>query len=133
MNDQEFEFYYSKPEEIKKTTIQSVPLHKVAKFDPSTMQGEPSYSCSKNDWAISHRIMDRIMAIATAGGFEINRQALHQDLMTAHCNATPLRMWQLFASETGDFTHDVLGIALHIERTTGRMLNGFTPRFASKT
>ena len=116
---------------MKKTTLKSIPLHEVAKFDAATMRDTPSYAASPEDWAMSRLIMDRIMEIALANGFdEINRQALHQDLMTAHCNATPLHLFGLLISSNDAFTHDVLGIGLHIDRSNGKFFNGFHPRFA---
>lgn len=116
-----------------KKTLKSIPLHQVAKFDAATMRATPTYEASPEDWAISRLIMDRIMEIALANGFdEINRQALHQDLMTAHCNATPLNLFQLLISSNDDFTHDILGIGLHIDRSNGKFFNGFEPRCVVK-
>lgn len=52
------------------------------------------------------------------------------DIAAVHCNGTPLKLLQLYMSGNDDFTHDVLGIGVHIDRSTGKLRNGFKPRFA---
>jgi len=47
-----------------------------------------------------------------------------------HLNGCPLRLDDLLAADAFNFTHDVLGICRHIDRSTGQMMNQFRPRFA---
>lgn len=89
-----------------------------------------AYVCSPEDWALSHKIMDRIMELAHANGHHgIHRETMHQSLMLAHCARYPLKLLQLLMSNNDDFTHDVLGIAMHMDAKTGILKQDFKPRF----
>jgi hypothetical protein len=116
-----------------KKNLLSVSLAEVLKnSEPAPGEQTVKWECTREDWFNGQRIVDRIMDLAVAHGFKIDKGILFMDLMNAHCNATPLDLWQLLASGGDDFTHDVLGIGLHIERATGRMLDGWKPIFAKK-
>lgn len=60
-----------------------------------------------------------------------SKMDLSMDLTACHANGCPLDLDRLLAADKFNFIHDVVGIARHIDRSTGRLQNCFTPRFAS--
>lgn len=51
------------------------------------------------------------------------------DLSAAH-QTIGLCLDELLAADDGNFGHDVFGIQRHMNRDTGKLENGFMPRFA---
>lgn len=49
-----------------------------------------------------------------------------------HSNGNPLDLAALLSFKPQDFTHDVIGISLNINRETGQLQNCFLPRCAKK-
>lgn len=85
------------------------------------------WTCSDVDHDLLHHVVDR--AVKAGMNFE-DRLSLWMDLMAAHCNGMPLRLVALLAADDFNFAHDVLGIQQHIDRSNGKLLNCFVPRFA---
>lgn len=54
------------------------------------------------------------------------------DLLAVNANGTPLRLEALRDADAFNFAHDILGIRRHLNRETGALENGFTPRFARR-
>ncbi|RZU28937.1 hypothetical protein [Edaphobacter modestus] len=55
------------------------------------------------------------------------------DITAVHANGCPLRLEEMAEAaeaKTGDFTHDAIGIYVHLERETGTLKNFFVPRYA---
>jgi hypothetical protein len=52
------------------------------------------------------------------------------DLTAAHTNGCPLDLGGLLEADTLDFTHDISGIAGHLDRSTGKLINHFLPRYS---
>lgn len=52
------------------------------------------------------------------------------DVEATHCNGTPLRLKDLAKASDFDFVHDLQGIYHHLNRETGKLKDGFIPRFA---
>jgi len=53
------------------------------------------------------------------------------DLEATHCNGNPLKLQELLEADDFNFTHDILGIQRHLNRTTGQLENCFVPRYSS--
>lgn len=51
------------------------------------------------------------------------------DIENAHTNM-PLRLHELLAADRMNFAHDVLGIFDHLDRSSGKLMDCFVPRFA---
>jgi hypothetical protein len=51
------------------------------------------------------------------------------DLTAVHANGCRLDLRRLLDADDFNFTHDIAGIARHIDRNTGRLANHFLPRF----
>ena len=60
---------------------------------------------------------------------EFDRLSLDMDITACHLNGTPLRLEELLATDDFNFSHDIFGIARHINRATGKLENHFLPRF----
>jgi hypothetical protein len=63
---------------------------------------------------------------------DINEMMLIMDLTACHANGCPMDWEKLLAADDFTFVHDLVGIANHIDRETGKIAQGFLPRCASK-
>lgn len=52
------------------------------------------------------------------------------DITACHANGNPLRLAELLKADDGNFGHDVFGIRRFIDRTTGRLMGHFRPRYS---
>jgi hypothetical protein len=89
-----------------------------------------SFDCDENEKHWAGMCVTRIIDMAKTHGVNIDHMTMSMDLLACHCNGTPLKLMQLYMSAPDDFTHDMLGIARHINRHTGQLMGGFKPRFA---
>lgn len=93
-------------------------------------------STSREDMATIHKIVDRFVDLCKAHGLAMvqdhgtvvaSSMVLGLDLCLAHCRA-PLHLQRLLMASDDDLTHDVAGIARNVDRLTGHLREGFTPR-----
>lgn len=71
--------------------------------------------------------------VSRAAAFNLgSRMDIHMDLSATHCNGNPLRLDDLLAADDFNFLHDVCGIMKHLDRDTGKLTGGFTPRFTKR-
>lgn len=89
---------------------------------------------SPADGALIAAIRNRAMDYAQqAPGAVIDWNQFVYDIMCVHLNGCALKLFALAHwSSTDDFLHDVLGIGLHIDRISGKLQNGFTPRYTER-
>ena len=59
---------------------------------------------------------------------DLNTANLDMDLTAVHVSGCPLDFEKLLAFDEQDFLHDISGITIHIDRTTGELQNCFFPR-----
>ena len=87
---------------------------------------------SASDDAAVQSIAKRIVEMAREYKmpFEIDPMQIYLDTLCCHLNGCPLSLWQLLMSDGNDFVQDVLGIGIHLDRRTGRLMGGWVPRFA---
>jgi uncharacterized protein DUF6874 len=85
-----------------------------------------NWHVSKEDGELLLKIAQR----AADGNTRLDTQAVLMDLTACHANGNPLRLKELLEAELLDFTHDVYGIMQHIDRSTGKLTDFFTPRFS---
>lgn len=81
---------------------------------------------------VEHNIITEIVSRATEFNPDYERLDCYMDITACHLNGTPLNLSGLLAADGVDFVHDVYGIRRHINRETGRLTGGFTPRYALK-
>lgn len=59
---------------------------------------------------------------------KFDEQTAAMDLMVVHRNCMPLDFFALLTSSDDDFTHDIFGVGMCIDRRSGQLTNGFMPR-----
>lgn len=89
------------------------------------------------NWKVNRedaRLIDRIIArlIPIVGPHPDVLINFAMDITATHLNGCPLDLERLLNAETADFAHDIIGIALHINRNNGKIERGFTPRSAKR-
>jgi hypothetical protein len=85
------------------------------------------WGASKADSKVIAKIVDRAMTFDVKG---YDAMTCNMDLTACHLNGNPLKLAELLAADDFNFTHDVFGIARHIDRETGQLKNCFSPRFS---
>ncbi len=88
------------------------------------------FDVSKEDAAIIEKIADRAIKAAMGAGWMYDPVGARMDITACHRNGTPLRLDELLDADDFNFSHDVFGIRRNLDRTTGKLLNHFCPRFA---
>jgi hypothetical protein len=58
------------------------------------------------------------------------RRDVTMDIIATHANGNPLDLSRWLAADDFNFAHDFSGIARHLDRATGKLLNHFSPRFS---
>ena len=71
-------------------------------------------------------IVTAIVDRAVSKGFD--RMDTDMDVSAVHA-ITPLRLKELSETDDFNFFHDIGGIARHLNRETGELMNCFRPRF----
>ena len=92
---------------------------------------------SEINWKVAKDDAQAIYAIVKRAereweGLSPDRTMLMMDITAAHANGCPLDLAGLLIAEPFDFAHDIAGITAHIDRETGRLMNCFLPRYATK-
>lgn len=90
-----------------------------------------SFKISRSDRAIVAALVERAAKLALIEGRE-ERISAEMDLIATHANGNPLRFADLLAADDFNFTHDFVGIANCLDRTNGRLMNYFSPRFSDR-
>lgn len=88
-----------------------------------------NWDATTEEFDLIGKITDRTMQVAKDARINYDRQEAVMDLTAAHCNGSPLDLQALLGAQPFDFSHDVFGIARHINRDTGKLENCFVPRY----
>jgi len=93
-----------------------------------------NWKTTKEEMLTITMIVDRLMEQKrdTGAWQRVSPISIHMDLSACHCNGCPLDLKGLLAASNADFTHDVLGIMLNINRDNAHLDNCFTPRYAAQ-
>lgn len=91
----------------------------------------PSFTVSAADAALIKEIAARRFVMARLRRQKCDKQHVAMNITACHANGNPLRLRDLLAADDFNFIHDVDGIDHHICRTTGKLLNHFSPRFSA--
>lgn len=82
---------------------------------------------TKEDYDKVAKLVDRAEEVSSSVGAKIDRQSMSMDLEA--CNMVcPLDLDKLLAFDDFNFSHDVCGIANHLNRETGELEDFFVPR-----
>ncbi|NUU41409.1 hypothetical protein [Tardiphaga robiniae] len=84
-----------------------------------------SFDVSDDEAAIIRRI-----ALRAHRAFAYNLLDTQMDITATHRNGNPLRLEDLLKADKFNFAHDVGGVARHLDRDTGKLMNHFHPRFS---
>ena len=85
-----------------------------------------NWDCGKKDMVVITKIVERAMTMQ--GG--VDKTSLMMDITACHVNGCPLRLAELLKADDFNFAHDVFGIQRKIDRRTGKINDGFSPRFS---
>lgn len=104
---------------------------------PTAAPGEVvlNWNVSPADYDLAFRIAQRVADMSRQfqlTEIDINVIDIAMRLTACHANGCPLKLWQLLASDNDDFTHDVFGICRFLDAKTGKLTQGFTPRFRAE-
>jgi len=77
-------------------------------------------------------IADHAVRMAKKAGVEYDKMTAVMDLTARHANGNPLKLSELLDADDFNFSHDVFGIARHINRETGKLGGQFLPRFSQR-
>jgi hypothetical protein len=91
-----------------------------------------NWKVSKEEHALIDRIAERAKQIARRQGVEYSWHHATMDVTACHANGNPLRLSDLLAADDFNFTHDVFGIAAHLDHETGRLTGCFRPRYSAQ-
>lgn len=96
----------------------------------------PSFAITPADRALVEQCVERYVALRSAQGITTKRgQRLDfaMDLIATHANGNPMDFGKLLAADDFNFLHDILGIAEHLDRHSGKLLHCFSPRCSAPT
>jgi len=88
-----------------------------------------SFNITRPERAIVQAIIERAVKLSLIEGRE-ERISSEMDLIATHANGNPLRLADFLAADDFNFTHDFVGIANCLDRTNGKLLRHFRPRFS---
>lgn len=88
-----------------------------------------SFKTSKADAILIGKIVKRAMAFKVAN---YDGMTCNMDVTACHVNGNPLDLARLLIADDFNFMHDVMGIANHIDRNTGKLTDYFVPRMSAK-
>lgn len=89
-----------------------------------------NWNVTKEDAITISAIVHRAHKLAEKNGKEFDHLNLVMDITACHLHGCPLKLKELLIAPQFDFSHDVFGIACHIDRETGKLTNCFLPRYA---
>lgn len=92
------------------------------------------FKSTKAETKLINQIVDRGVTLAKEYGRDdvtSDPQSSRMDITACHANGNPLRLEEFLASDDFNFSHDFFGINRHLDRSTGKMLNFFSPRFSA--
>jgi len=86
-----------------------------------------NFNCTKTEMDLIGSIVDRAFSLDLV---KVNALTANMDITAAHCNGSPLDLEALLAADNFNFSHDFTGIVGHMNRNTGKLERGFSPRFS---
>lgn len=93
---------------------------------------EVKFATNKADFDLIDRIVDRGWGLGWLRRSYASRMDMFMDVSAVHANGNPLRLADLLAADDFNFGHDMSGICNCLDRETGKLMNGFSPRFSRR-
>jgi hypothetical protein len=94
------------------------------------MKTELNWKLRKLESEIVSQIVNRAMKMAKKSGIDYSPVTCRMDIIACHNNGCELDLQRLLEADDFNFSHDVFGIASHINRETGKLERFFSPRFS---
>ena len=91
-----------------------------------------SWKITKQDSTTIEAIVERVEKLCKKYGAGFDPLQVNMDLTATHANGCRLRLKDLLNAPDFDFSHDVFGIARHLDRETGTLKECFLPRYAER-
>lgn len=88
------------------------------------------FNATEQEVSLIEAISARAVRMASVNGWFYPKGEAMMDIESTHCNGCPLKLEDMLEAGDGDFAHDVFGIYRHIDRNTGKLADGFLPRFS---
>jgi hypothetical protein len=88
-----------------------------------------NFTASKFELELISQIAKRAVSMAKEAGINYAQMDALMDIEACHSNGNPLDLNALLSANPFDFAHDVFGIRRHIDRSTGKLTDCFSPRF----
>ena len=102
--------------------------------EPQTVTKEEAtridWGDNKEEFILQSKIGKRASELADRFGFKYKQMTAMMDIGACHSNGNPLRLADLLEGDEVNFSHDVFGIRANIDRTTGKLMNCFVPRYS---
>lgn len=89
------------------------------------------WTFTKAEHKLADRIAARAQRLANERGFQYEIEDASMDVLAVHCNDVPLRLSELLEADDFNFAHDMFGIRIKLDRTTGKLKDGFVPRYSN--
>lgn len=96
------------------------------------MTGIPSFTVQRGEADIISKIVDRGWRLPWLRASYESRMDMNMDVTAVHANGNPLRLEDLLAADDFNFEHDMSGICNCLDRETGKLTRGFSPRFSRR-
>lgn len=94
-----------------------------------------SFDVTEQDLDLIDKLVSRAVLMGLARGPVMpehwyKRDTMLLDLVAVNANGCPMDFAAMLEADDFNFTHDVAGIARHMDRDTGKLKDCFCPRFA---
>jgi hypothetical protein len=86
----------------------------------------PSFQTTRKEAELIVDIVRRAEKMGLCG----DRMSLNMDITACHANGNRLRFEDLLKADDFNFTHDICGIQRTINRSNGKLLDFFLPRYS---
>lgn len=90
------------------------------------------FNATEQEEKLIEAIAIRAVRMAASNGWPYPKGEAIMDIEATHCNGNPLKLAELLEASNGDFAHDVFSIYRHIDRNTGKLMDGFSPRYSAQ-
>lgn len=91
---------------------------------------EVSFKTTRHEFDLVSKIVDRAWGIGWLRRSYADRISMHMDVCAVHANGNPLRLEALLSADDFNFAHDMSGICNCLDRNTGQLTKGFSPRYS---
>ncbi len=91
----------------------------------------PNFKASKADRMLIDLIVKRAVKFFKINDNEREPIEIEMDIIATHLNGNPLRLEDLLLANDFNFVHDIFGIYRHLDRTTGKLKDFFSPRYSA--